>query len=393
MFQVDRMQPTPYGPRRLVCPPRLRTAGDTGRRHATWLELYYDLVFAVAITELAIGVSTELSLFGFLRAVGLFVPIWWAWVGHTVYATRFDTDDVVHRLFTFALMLAGAAMAIQVESSLKGGFVPFVLAYTAARVCLILLYLRARRHVPEARAMTSLYITGFGLGALMWGLSIWAPWPARVVLWAAGLGVDLATPWVGRRVLRELPLDPSHFPERFGLFTIIVLGISILAVIRGVAHVVWTPPYVVAGVLSFYLVACLWWSYFTFVDEAELEDTLRSGRSYIYAHLPLLVGLSSIGVAMEHLILEAAAPRVAPGTLWLLTAGVGLWIASLYALNVASTVCGPRLWLMLTYLGALLATGLLTIVGPSMPSLAVLASFCALFTLLSYLEWRYFRHL
>lgn len=383
----------PNARRRLVCPPRLRTAGDSGVRHATWLELYYDLVFAVAITELAIGFSTELSGAGFLKFMGLFVPIWWAWVGHTVYATRFDTDDLVHRVLTFALMLAAMAMAIQVESSLKGGYAPFVLAYTAARVCLILLYLRARRHVPEARAMTSVYIMGFGLGALLWGISLWAPWPWRAVLWVAGLAVDFATPWVGRRVLRELPLDPAHFPERLGLFTLIVLGVSILGVIRGVAHVVWTLPYVLAGILAFYLVACLWWSYFTFVDEAELEDTLSSGRSYIYAHLPLLIGLSAIGIALEHFILEATAPRVAGGTLWLMNAGIGLWLLSLFALSSASTVCGPRLWLLATYIGALLITGLLTIFGVFMPALAVLLCFCILFTLLGAIEWRHFRHL
>lgn len=381
----------PKARRRLVCPPRLRTAGDTGERHATWLELYYDLVFAVAITELAIGFSADLSMAGFLKAVALFVPIWWAWVGHTVYASRFDTDDIVHRFYTFALMLAATAMAIQVESSLKGGFVPFVLSYTAARLCLILLYLRARRHVPEARAMTGLYIAGFGLGALLGLLSIWAPWPARGVLWVTGIGIDLATPWIGRRILRELPLDPAHFPERFGLFTIIVLGVSILGVIRGVAHVVWTVPHGLAGVLAFYLVACLWWSYFTFVDEAELEDTLRSGRSYIYAHLPLLIGLSFIGIALEHFILEADAVRVQAPTLWLMNAGVALWLVSLYALNVASTVCGPRLWLMATYIGAILVTGLLTIFGLFLPPLGVLGTFSALFTLLCYLEWRHFR--
>lgn len=386
----------PFNPlkeRRLVCPPRLRTGTDSGQRHATWLELFYDLVFAVAITELAIGFSAELSVVGFLKFMGLFVPIWWAWVGHTVYATRFDTDDMVHRSLTFALMLAATAMAIQVESSLRGGFVPFVLAYTAARACLILLYLRARRHVPEARAMTSLYITGFGLGALLWGISLWAPWPWRAALWVAGLAVDFATPLVGRQVQREMPLDPRHFPERFGLFTLIVIGISVLGIIRGVAHVVWTPPYVMAGVLAFYLVASLWWSYFAFVDEAELEDTLRSGRSYMFLHLPLLIGLSAVGIALEHLILEAHEPRVSSGTMGLMTAGMALWLASLFGLNIASTVCGPRLWLLATYLAALTATGLLGLFGLFMPALAVLACFCTLFTLMSVIDWRHFRHL
>lgn len=383
----------PNSERRLICPPRLRTAGDTGERHATWLELFYDLVFAVAISELAIGFSAELSMPGFLKFMALFVPIWWAWVGHTVYATRFDTDDMVHRMWTLALMLTATAMAIQVESSLKGGYVPFVLAYTAARVCLIMLYLRARHHVSEAQAMSELYITGFSLGAFLWGLSLWTPMPWQAVLWVAGIAVDLATPWLGQRVQRELPLDPQHFPERFGLFTLIVLGVSVLGVIRGVAHVVWSLPHVLTGILAFYLITTLWWTYFTFVDEAELEDTLRSGRSYIFGHLPLLIGLTAVGIGLEHFILEASEPRVAPVTLWLMNAGLALWLAALYALNVASTVCVSRMRLMATYVGALLATGLLTVFGVHMPALAVLGCLCVLFTMLCFIEWRHFRHL
>jgi len=94
-------------------PPRLRTLeeDDGDERHATWLELFFDLVFVVAVAQLASSLSHDLTLHGFLVFCGLFVPVWWAWVGYTFYADRFDTDDVVHRLLMLGGMFAVGALA------------------------------------------------------------------------------------------------------------------------------------------------------------------------------------------------------------------------------------------------------------------------------------------
>jgi low temperature requirement protein LtrA len=92
-------------------PPRLRTLEDAGDdRRATWLELFFDLVFVVAVAQLSNALSADRTLHGFVVFCGLFVPIWWAWVGFTFYADRFDTDDLVHP----ALMLSGT-FALSVE--------------------------------------------------------------------------------------------------------------------------------------------------------------------------------------------------------------------------------------------------------------------------------------
>src|ERR671931_1803877 len=92
-------------------PPRLRTAADEGERHASWLELFFDLVFVVAITELSQALVADHSAGGFLRFAALFVPVWVAWQGYMAYATRFDTDDLGFRLAYFGAMLAIAAIA------------------------------------------------------------------------------------------------------------------------------------------------------------------------------------------------------------------------------------------------------------------------------------------
>jgi low temperature requirement protein LtrA len=149
--------------RRLLSPLRLRTADGEGElRHATWLELFYDLVFVVAMSALASRLGRDYSPGGVLRFVGLFLPVWWAWVGHTIYAACFDPNGLFHRLATLAMMAAAAVMAVQIPTALEEGAAGFAAAYVGARAVLLLLYLRARSQVPEARGVASLYLPPTG---------------------------------------------------------------------------------------------------------------------------------------------------------------------------------------------------------------------------------------
>jgi low temperature requirement protein LtrA len=374
---------------RLLRPPRLRAADAEGElRHATWMELFYDLVFVVAVAALSGRLHEDASLAGILLFAGLFVPVWWAWVGHTIYAARFDTDDLVHRLATAAMMLAAAAMAVQIPTSLEDGSAGFAAAYVGARGILVLLYLGARFSVPEARGVTNLYIAGFTLGTGLWAVSILVPPPARYALWAAGLAVDFATPWIGRRlgVLRGFPLDTSHLPERFGLFTIIVLGETILGVVGGMSEVRWQAASVVTAALAFAVAVCIWWIYFTFVEEAPFAYNLGSGQPYIYSHLPIVVAVAVIGVGMRHAIVEALHPALEPETLRLIGAGVVLWLVSFLVLQLANVRGLPLKRTIGTYAGAVGATVLVTGLGPSLPPPLVLAGITLVFVALLVLD-------
>ena len=98
-------------------PPQLRVSEeDSEERHATWLELFYDLVFVVVVAQLAHRLKDHLSLPGIAEFALVFIPVWWSWVGTTFYATRFDTDDTLHRVFTVIQMAAIAAMAWPISS-------------------------------------------------------------------------------------------------------------------------------------------------------------------------------------------------------------------------------------------------------------------------------------
>jgi len=218
-------------------PPRLRTATSGAEdRSATWLELFYDLVFVVAVAALGHRLLVDHSLQGVVVFAALFVPLWWSWASYTFYADRYDTDDLGQRLLAVAQMVAIALMAASMSGGETDSTTAFAVWYLSARTVLLLMYLRAYRHVEATRNLVGGYLRGFTLGAIPWALSIWVPEPWRYVLWGLGLAIDFATPWILRRAQANAPLSPSHLPERFGLFTILVLGESIAAVNRWRCH-------------------------------------------------------------------------------------------------------------------------------------------------------------
>src|SRR5512140_30194 len=98
--------------------PAALHAGKEQERHATWLELLYDLIFVAAVAQLASLLNADYSLPGATRFAFISIPVWWAWVGHTFYLTRFDTDDLGHRMLTMVQMIAVAALAVNVPEAL-----------------------------------------------------------------------------------------------------------------------------------------------------------------------------------------------------------------------------------------------------------------------------------
>jgi Bacterial low temperature requirement A protein (LtrA) len=139
------------------------------------LELFFDLVFAVAVAELGEALLHDISAAGFAHFAVLFVPLWWAWVGYAFYADRFDTDDVVLRAAMLTAMLGVIWLAIEISSAFHSpaGAAYFAAAYATVRLVLVGLYLRADYHEPRARLLTRRYIAGFSLGAVPWIISVW----------------------------------------------------------------------------------------------------------------------------------------------------------------------------------------------------------------------------
>jgi low temperature requirement protein LtrA len=344
-------------------PPQLRTLDDQGERHATWLELFFDLVFVISIAEVVHTLEDYHSLSDFLGTAGLFVAVWWAWVGYTVYADRFDTDDLLHRVLVLAGMLAVIAMALSVHDALHGGAIQFALAFVAVRGIVLLLNARARRHAAAARPLLNLYLAAFSIGASLWLVSVFLPEPARYVVWGVALILELSAPWAGRRQIAKAPIHATHLVERFGLFTLIVLGESVISVAQGAADVDWTVQTVAAAVSGFVTVACLWWLYFDRIDDGAIRSVLQ-GLVWNYAHLPLLAGLVSVAVGTEYAIIQTSTGQLERSTALALGGGTALYLLATVIIGLAVHRTADRMrWLGLAAAALAVAIGLVWPLG------------------------------
>jgi low temperature requirement protein LtrA len=320
-------------------PPRLRTTGDPREeRHATWFELFFDLVFVAAVAQLGGALAVDPSGPVFARFAGLFVVVVWAWVLYTLYANRFDTDDLIFRLAKSGAMLAIAAIAVNLHEAMdgRGGTVGFAAGYVALRALLIGLYVRARRHVDgQGRRLTKTYIVGYSATTALWLISIFVPGPFRYALWVVAMAIDLAIPTRAWAVLKGHSVVISHLTERFGTFFIIVLGESVVAVVAGVAGFELTIASWIVGGLGFVIALCLWWIYF------DLADTSVVGRGalglvYVYSHFPLLAGVAAFGEGTKLAIAQAGQPSLAAGTRWALAGGIAAFALSLAAVHIGA---------------------------------------------------------
>jgi len=144
--------------RQLIQPTRLWPAGPQTPRRATWNELFFDLIFVAAVSEVGKPLSASYTLDGVLRYCFLFVLIWSAWSGHTTFTTRFHSDDLVQKLFTLVQGFIAAVMAANLRDALDSRSSVFGAAYAGMRLVLDFQYLHAR-HIPETRTLTTMSIT------------------------------------------------------------------------------------------------------------------------------------------------------------------------------------------------------------------------------------------
>ena len=301
----------------LVRATRLRyVAGQDRDRRVTWLELFFDLVFAAAVAQVASPLGDDYSAAGLVRFAILFVLIWWAWIGHAVFSTRFDTDDAVQRVLTLLQMFGVAVMAANASEALGSrSSAGFAAAYAVLRLVLVCQYLRARA-IPGARGLAGWYAGGHGVAAAMWLASALVPAPGRYWIWTLAFAIDLGTPWIATRHTVSVPPDAAHLPERFGLFTLILLGESVIAVMHGIEHQeYWSVPAATVAFSGMAIAFGLWWWYFD-AARATSRQVVRSRRDAVrhhvwtYAHLPLYVGIVVAFVGIELTVSYAPKPAL-----------------------------------------------------------------------------------
>ncbi|WP_254543837.1 low temperature requirement protein A [Halomarina pelagica] len=365
--------------------PALHDAESDPERHATWLELFFDLVFVVAVAELGHLLAENLTPGGIVEFAALFVPVWWVWITHSYYGDVFDDGDAVYPLATLATMFGVVVWSVTFHGALHGGSVGYVLVYLALRALSVGLYLFAASTTPEARTLARRFAAGYSLGLALWVASLAVPEPLRFGLWAIGLAVEALSSPVVYVTLPDVPAQVSHMDERFGLFTIIVLGEAIVAVAAGTAEVEWALAPALAATCGFVVAVCLWWLYFeysdaTVIDRALVSDARGLTRSFVYGygHLALFASIVATGVGIGAVI-DAAAASAALSTSAriVLCGGLGVFLLGLIVVQWAAVqpVAGAT---AAVRLGAAAAFLLVGVVGVGLPPSILLAGLTAL---------------
>jgi low temperature requirement protein LtrA len=327
---------------RFARPVRLWSADPIHSRRVSWLELFFDLIFVAAVAQVGVPLGGDYSVHGLVRYALMFLLIWWAWLGHTLYSTRFDADDVVQRLLTLVQIFAAAAMAANAKAAFESrDSAGFGAAYAVLRTVQVVQYLRARR-LKETHSLTTLYSIGFGAAAFLWALAAMVPAPSRFWLWALALLIDVGTPWLAVQYTHKCPPDAGHFPERFGLFTIILLGESVAAVMRGMeSQETWSPSAAISAFTGLSLAFGYWWWYFDGARGAAERHVTSARKTFLfqvwsYAHLPLYLSVAVLGVGVEHVISLAPGTHLHREETWILTGAATALMTALTIIGFTS---------------------------------------------------------
>lgn len=285
-------------------------------RHATWLELFFDLVFIVALAELGRLLHDNLTVAGFARFAALFAIVWWVWFCLSYYADTYATNDLLSRLFLVVAMFLLILLSQTIAGALTGASEAFAANVLALRLLLTAGHLRALYMRTEARQFVRSWVTLEVLVTVVWGLSLLVPEPGRFGLWIASFGLGTAGLAVVYLGFDAIETQISHFAERLGLFTILVLGETILAVSYGTSFVALDARTAVVGALGFAVAVATWWLYFNRFDEQAVQWSPgeESGRwlaarqrviAHIYSHYLVHAGIVATGVGLA-VALEAA---------------------------------------------------------------------------------------
>lgn len=313
----------------------LPTADD---RKVTWIELFFDLVFVAAVSQLGAPLARHYGWSELWRYTFLLLVTWWGWHGYVMYATRFGRDDRRDRLMTMLQMVAVVFMAANAEDGLDSeSSAGFAAAYGVMRLLLASAFAMEWRNsrAPLARE----YARGFGAAGLLWLASSLVGAPGRYVWWGVALTLDLGASALAARHALRCPPHAAHLPERFGLFTLIWIGEGIVAVMTGIQmQPQWTLAAAATACSGIAAMCGAWWAYFIWAGSTSHRHLRcaadrRRVEAWSFAHVPLYLGLGLTGLGLEHAVKQGGWHLLHGDELRVAWSGVALMGGALAALR------------------------------------------------------------
>jgi low temperature requirement protein LtrA len=293
--------------------PTLLRSRDSHAR-VTYVELFFDLVFVFAVTQLSHSLVEHLTLGGALQTTFLLLAVWWVWIYTCWFTNWIDPDKPAVRMMMFALMLAGLLLSASIPNAFGHEGLLFACAYAFTQVVRTIFLVRALRGHDDAnyRSMQRILVW-LCVSAALWLAGGFAAGPARVAFWIAALTLECVgpvalyyVPGMGHSKTTDWKVDGAHMAERCALFVIIALGESILVTGATAASLPATNAAVCAFIVAFVGSVAMWWIYFNIGAErgshhfAKAEDTGRVARAvYTYFHIPIIAGIVVCAVADE----------------------------------------------------------------------------------------------
>jgi low temperature requirement protein LtrA len=358
--------------------------GDPTEQRVTPLELFFDLVFVFALTQVTGFLADHLSWVGMIKGAALLAVLWWAWGGYAWLTNAVPAEEVIPaRLVILTAMAAMLVASLAVPDAFGTYGVLFGLSYFVVRLLQVLLYALATGGTPETRRAILRLSTGFLLAPALLVVAGFLDGFAQGLLWVFALAIDYGVAFVGG--VSGFRVHAGHFVERHGLVVIIALGESIVAVGVGVSGLAIGAGVIVAAVLGVALAAGLWWAYFDLVmlaaerrlTRAKGEERARLARdSYSYLHLPIVAGIIFVALGVKQTLAHVGDPLgIIPAAA--LCGGVALYLVghNAFRLRDVGSVSVPRL--VVTVLCCALV--FLAVTVPSLVTLAMLSVLlCAL---------------
>lgn len=284
------------------------------RAHVTNVELFFDLVFVFAVTQLSHRLLEHLTLAGALQTAFLLLAVWWVWMYTCWFTNWIDPDRPTVRMLMFLLMLAGLLMSAAIPNAFGHEGLLFAVAYSFIQVVRTLFIVVASRdRDPVVHRNFLRIVTWLMVSAVVWIAGGLMSGAERVLAWIVALSLEIFGPFVGyfvpglgRSTTSDWKIDGSHMAERCSLFVIIALGESILVTGATAAGQPATLPAVCAFVIAFLGSVAMWWIYFNIGAErgsrqiAGSDDPGRVARAvYTYFHIPIIAGIVVSAVADE----------------------------------------------------------------------------------------------
>lgn len=316
--------------------PPERFADRKDERKISWLELFYDLVYAALIAQLTHHLGAHPDGHGLIYFFFLFAMVFWSWMNGSLYHDLHGSDGIRTRFLTLLQMMAAAAVAITLNDAFAGHHERFAVAFSVVQAIILYLWWSTGYYDPSHRRLNRYYLLLYSIALVLLVISVFTEYAVARYLWGGALLAQLSVGVVaGPSTMREMKRRGETFNlsasvvERFGLFTIIVLGETIFGIVNGISEVpdknfaVW-----VAFILGILIAFLLWWIYF------DMQGDLRAKRGYwhfqtfMLLHFPLLGSFGVTGACIR-VILSHGAALPDPLVLWMFCGAIAVILGTI----------------------------------------------------------------